>query len=49
MLINHDGVASIDTLHQVLKVLLYCSTVYNMLRVVLPRHSWGLYGKLSFF
>ena len=42
-------VTSTDTLHQVLQVLLYCSTVYIIFRVVLPRHSSSLYGELSFF
>ena len=30
------------------QVLPYYFTVYIVLRVVLPRHSWGLYGELSF-
>ena len=32
----------------ILQLLLYCTTIYIVLQVVLPGHSQGLYGELSF-
>ena len=49
MLINCDGPASIDTLYQVLQLFHNYPTVHSVFRVVLPRHSQGLCGELSFW
>ena len=50
LFINYGGVNSTNTMCKVVffSLLTHCFAMYITFRVALPRHSWSLYGELSF-